>query len=116
LKIAPGGGLVAFTLANNKMKYRDGTVMMIFRGNPLPIFIGFLTFQVSGWFMGKTIFSSTNSEAMLVTFLAGGTIISGWLFFRLDEYSSNTSYVGRALWWVSLVIGVSLGLYCRYAI
>jgi len=47
--------------------------MSFIRGrNILPMLAGFLSFQVSGWLMGKRVFESINSEAMLFTFLLGG--------------------------------------------
>ena len=105
---------MSFTFGNNK-KIADAIIMNT-RGNPLPILVGFLVFQVSGWFVGKRIFSTSNSEAMLFAFLAGGVIICGWLYHRMDEYSANTSYIGRALWWSCVVIGITFGLYFRFAI
>lgn len=86
------------------------------KGNPLPILAGFLAFQVSGWFMGERVFKSLNSEAMLFTFLFGGTALLGWLLFKQDSYSSNTSYLGRTVWITFVVIGAFFGLYFRMKI
>ena len=83
------------------------------RGNPLPILAGFLTFQVAGWFIGERMFDSLNSEAMLFTFLFGGTALLGWLHFKQDSYSSTTSYIGRTAWITCVVMGVFFGLYLR---
>ena len=86
------------------------------RANPLPVIVGFLSFQVTGWFKGDKIFDSLNSEAMLFTFLAGGTALLGWLFIRMDRYSEHDSYIGRTLWISSILIGVFFGLFCRFQI
>jgi len=63
--------------------------------------------------MGKRIFDSLNSEAMLFVFLLGGIFLLGWLFFKLDSYSYHPSYWGRTLWIASIVLGVFLGVFIR---
>ena len=83
------------------------------KGTPLPFLAGFLTFQISGWFIGERVFDSLNSEAMLFTFLFGGTALLGWLLFKQDSYSSTTSYIGRTVWITCVVMGVFFGLYLR---
>jgi hypothetical protein len=52
------------------------------KANPLPILAGFLTFQISGWFLGERMCESRNSEAMLFTFLFGGVALLGWLLYK----------------------------------
>jgi hypothetical protein len=83
------------------------------KANPLPILAGFLTFQISGWFLGERMFESRNSEAMLFTFLFGGVALLGWLLYTQDSYSSNTSYVGRVVWITYVALGVFFGLLIR---
>ncbi len=86
----------------------------IMGGNPLPLVAGMLSYQVTGWFFGCRVFDSSNSEAMLFTFLATGLALTGWLAWKQDEYSAVTSFGGRAYWIVIVAIGVGLGACIRF--
>jgi hypothetical protein len=72
-----------------------------------------LSYQISGWLTGETIFSSFNSEALLFTFLTGSLLVIGWLCFNADEYSPKESYWERTIFWSGIVGGLALGILFR---
>ena len=78
--------------------------------NPLPVIVGFLVYQVSGWFGGEKIFESTNAEAMLFAFLLLATGVFGWIFFTTSSYDSSKSSINRKVGFGLIAACAALGL------
>jgi hypothetical protein len=85
-------------------------------GFPLPIFGGVLGYQVTGWFIRKCIFESTNGEAMLL--VCNSIVLGGfwWLLAKLDAASDDQAHTGRTLWWSSVIIGGLIGTVLKYKV
>lgn len=83
------------------------------RGFPLPFLSGILSYQVSGWVIGRRVFATLNAEAMLFVFVAGTLTLLGWLCWKHDASSDENPYSGRTLWWCGVIVGGLLGLVIR---
>ncbi len=86
------------------------------KSNPLPVLVGCLTYQVSGWVMGKRIFDGFNAEAMLFTFLVGSVVVFGWIFLTMTSWDSSKSCLKRRFGIGLIVISVVVGVGIRLAI